>query len=189
ANAMCRRYRTQEYYAHSGWRGTWAMDGGGACMNQGIHMIDTFIYLLGQPKAVFARTATLGHDIEVEDCAAAVVTFENGCIGVIECTTCAYPDFGYSISIHAENGSVEVEGLPATVKRWEPKDEGKRRPLEELVEPGDEEFRLHRHVYDDFIEAILQDRPPAVDGREGMRSLRVIHAIYESARSDQVVSL
>jgi predicted dehydrogenase len=189
ANAMCRRYRTEEYYARSGWRGTWAMDGGGACMNQGIHMIDTFIYLLGEPRSVYARTGTLGHAIEVEDGAAAVVAFASGCIGVIECTTCAYPDFGDSIVIHGERGSVEVEGLPATVKRWEPMDESQRRSLDEFVEPGHEEYRLHRHVYDDFVDAILNDRPPSVDGREGLRSLRLIHAVYESGRTGKPLEL
>ncbi|HID06621.1 MAG TPA: Gfo/Idh/MocA family oxidoreductase, partial [Armatimonadetes bacterium] len=74
ANAFCRRYRTEVYYADSDWRGTWAMDGGGACMNQGIHVIDTYIYLLGNVKRIHARMGTLGHKaLEVEDVAVADV--------------------------------------------------------------------------------------------------------------------
>ena len=49
-------YRSQEYYASGGWRGTWAMDGGGCLMNQGIHGVDMFRYLMGPVKSITALT-------------------------------------------------------------------------------------------------------------------------------------
>ena len=80
--------RNKGYYDQAPWRGTWAMDGGGALMNQGIHGIDVFRYLLGPVKTIngLARTLTReknGQKLEVEDAAAAVLEFENGALGII----------------------------------------------------------------------------------------------------------
>src|SRR5207245_3738354 len=63
-------WRTQEYYDSGGWRGTWALDGGGALMNQAIHNVDLLQWLMGDVANVYAHTATLAHvRIEVEDTA------------------------------------------------------------------------------------------------------------------------
>lgn len=67
-------WRGQSYYDSATWRGTWAMDGGGAAMNQTVHTIDLMVTILGTPVEVFAYTACLAHErIEVEDTATAVV--------------------------------------------------------------------------------------------------------------------
>ena len=62
-----RYLRTQEYYDKGAWRGTWAMDGGGALMNQGIHGIDLVQYLVGGVASVYAQCRTLARNIEVRD--------------------------------------------------------------------------------------------------------------------------
>ena len=80
-------YRSPEYFSSSDWRGTWAMDGGGALMNQGIHGIDILQYLVGPVKSVSGICKTLARDIEVEDTASLVVEYENGAVGVIQGTT------------------------------------------------------------------------------------------------------
>ncbi len=61
-DARVKWYRTPEYYRDSRWRGTWELDGGGALMNQGVHTVDLLLWLLGDIKAIEARTATLLHD-------------------------------------------------------------------------------------------------------------------------------
>ena len=61
ASAQMRWYRNPAYYAGSSWRGTWAMDGGGALMNQAIHMIDLLIYINGAPDEVFAFASNIGY--------------------------------------------------------------------------------------------------------------------------------
>ncbi|MFN1222408.1 Gfo/Idh/MocA family oxidoreductase, partial [Enterococcus faecium] len=60
-------YRSPEYYRSADWRGTWAVDGGGALMNQGVHGIDLLLSLMGDVESVFAYAAPLVRDIEVED--------------------------------------------------------------------------------------------------------------------------
>jgi len=189
ANAFCRRYRTEAYYAESDWRGTWALDGGGACMNQGIHIIDTYIYLVGNVKRIHARMGTLGHKaLEVEDVAVADVELENGALGIIECTTCAYPDFGDSIHIYGERGTVITDGTPPRITFFEVIDSEFKPNLAELEERK-EPFTLHRNVIADFVEAIRENREPTVSGREGRKAVEVILALYKSAREGREVEL
>jgi UDP-N-acetyl-2-amino-2-deoxyglucuronate dehydrogenase len=188
-NAACRRYRNQQYYSASSWRGTWAMDGGGALMNQGIHIIDSFLFLLGDPATVYGRMGTLGHTgIEVEDTAVAVVKFHSGALGTIEGTTCAYPDFGDRIEIHAERGTIVLEGLPPRLTVWEPTDPTKRIDLGQFEEDT-REYYGHKHIIEDMVDAVANDRPPSVDGREGKRVLELICAVYDSARQGREIEL
>ena len=93
-------WRGQSYYDSGDWRGTWAMDGGGATMNQTVHTIDLMVSILGVPVEVFAYTACLAHErIEVEDTAVAVVKFDSGALGIIHATTAAYPGLDASLRI------------------------------------------------------------------------------------------
>ena len=91
ASASLKYYRDQEYYDSDPWRGTWALDGGGALMNQGIHGIDMLQWLAGDIESVFARCATLSRNIEGEDTAVAAIKFKNGALGIIEGATSVYP--------------------------------------------------------------------------------------------------
>ncbi len=104
---MC-YYRPTSYYQGS-WRGTKAMDGGGALMNQGIHGIDILQYLLGPVKNVQSIVRTLMHDIEVEDAAVATVEFESGAIGVITASTATNPGYDREINVYGTRGGFEFK--------------------------------------------------------------------------------
>lgn len=164
-HGQVRWYRPPEYYAASRWRGTWALDGGGALMNQGIHTVDLLLWLLGPVVRVTGRTATRLHAIEVEDTAAALLEFANGAIGTIEATTAAFPGFPRRLEITGMKGSLVHEDppRPAVVADATP----------------------HRRVLEDFIDAVRSGRQPACDGLEGRRSVAVVEAIYRSSQSGQ----
>ena len=156
-------YRPPEYYAASRWRGTREWDGGGALMNQGIHTVDVLLWLFGDVTRVTGRTSTRLHAIDVEDTAAALLEFANGATGTIEATTAAYPGFPRRLEVTGTKASVVHEDppRPAAVADATP----------------------HRRVFEDFIDAIRANRPPACDGREGRRSVALVEAIYRSAQS------
>src|SRR6476469_7958563 len=102
-------WRGQSYYDSGEWRGTWALDGGGAVMNQTVHTINLMVTILGTPVEVFAYTACLAHErIEVEDTATAVVKFESGALGIIHATTAAYPGLDASLRIFGSKGSAVI---------------------------------------------------------------------------------
>src|SRR5437867_9191583 len=67
ADARVKWYRPPSYYQQSRWRGTQALDGGGALMNQGIHTVDLLLWLFGPVRRVTAKAGALLHPIEVED--------------------------------------------------------------------------------------------------------------------------
>ena len=167
------------------------MDGGGACMNQGIHVIDSYLHLMGPVASVYAHIGTLGHPgAEVEDTAAALLQFRDGGLGVIEATTCAYPDFGDRIDLHGERGSVTLSGLPLQITAWEVLDQKDAIGPDEIQqETVTETYVLHKQVIQDMADAIREDRLPQVNGREGVKSLEVIQAIYRSAREGGRITL
>ena len=109
-DAYVKWFRSQEYYDSSRWKGTWALDGGGALMNQSIHAIDLLSWFMGPVESVMAMSKTLTHsNIEVEDTAVAILNFANGAMGVIEGTTSSYPGFFKKIEISGNSGSVVME--------------------------------------------------------------------------------
>lgn len=81
-------YRGKSYYDQDAWRGHWDTEGGGVLINQAIHGLDMFVWLMGQPEEVIGRWANLTHPyIEVEDNAAVLIRFRGGALGVITATT------------------------------------------------------------------------------------------------------
>ncbi len=108
ASALGPWWRDQSYYDSSNWKGTWALDGGGATMNQGIHSVDQLQWIVGSPVTqVCAHIATLAHErIEVEETAAASITFANGALGTIACTTSMWPGHFRTITVAGDAGTI-----------------------------------------------------------------------------------
>ena len=191
-NATVRWYRPQEYY-EDGWHGTWAMDGG-ALMNQSIHHIDALQWLLGRPESVFAYSATLAHRMEAEDIGVASIRFHGGTLGVVEGSTVTYPEnLEGSVAVFGERGSLKVGGTALNRKvLWKVAGElehEKELLTREQVDPPSVYGTSHRAVIADMIEAILVNRAPKTDGREAKKSLALVLAMYESARTGQPVNL
>ena len=88
ARAMLTWRRTKSYYEAADWRGKWATEGGGLLINQAVHTLDYFSYLLGNVKSVKASMSnfTLEDTIEVEDTLAAVLELESGIRGIFFAT-------------------------------------------------------------------------------------------------------
>ena len=183
-------YRSHEYYASAGWRGTWSMDGGGVLMNQGIHFIDLLQHLMGPVKSVSAICRTLDRDIEVEDTCVSTVEYENGAVGIIEGTTCAAPGFPTRIEIIGTKGSIIMEDL--NIVKWFVDGE-------ELDLTGSEfdSIRntivanpdLHTVQFRDLLRAIETGTKPAIDVYEGKRPVDVILSIYDASASGQRIYL
>jgi UDP-N-acetyl-2-amino-2-deoxyglucuronate dehydrogenase len=192
ANCTVRWARPQEYYDQAPWRGTWAMDGG-AFMNQASHYVDLIQWLAGPVESVAAMTATQERKIEAEDSGAAVLRFQNGAIGVLDVTMLTYPkNLEGSLTILGDSGSVKIGGTAVNrVETW-------------LFEDYDDDDKLieaaattpptvygfgHQGYYRNVLRVLRGEAVPDTDGREGRKSLEIILAIYESARTGKAVSL
>lgn len=182
-NAFCKRYRTEEYFKSSSWRGTWSLDGGGAFMNQGIHIIDSFQWIMGEVASLFAYCETAGHPyIEVEDAGVVSLKFKSGALGILEATTCCYPDLSDRLEFHGEKGSIIADGYPMQVRLRQSFGSVGKGVEEGLKEQQPMYKGMHHPIIKDMIEAIETDREPKVNGWEGLKSIRVIRGIYESSR-------
>ena len=194
-DAQVKWYRPPEYYASSRWRGTFALDGGGALINQGVHTVDLLLWLLGDVVRVQARTATLLHEIEAEDSAAAILEFGSGALGILHVTTAAYPGYPRRVEITGTEGTVilEHDRIVAANLRDSESAAIESAPLDENLSASTatvSDFRGHQSVLEDFLQAIQQNRAPACDGTEGRRSLALIEAIYRAAESrDKTVTV
>ena len=199
-DAYVKWYRTQEYYDSGQWRGTWELDGGGALMNQAIHSVDLLIWLMGSVVEVSATTATLAHErIEVEDVATASLRFENGALGVIEATTAAWPGSFKKIEIHGSHGSATIEEESITQWQFAKKTSSDQKLLDEMAnknetgggaaDPSAIGHAGHTAQFKDVIKAIKREETPLICGHEGRRSVEVILAIYQSAKTGKRVSL
>jgi len=182
-----RWYRPPEYYGASRWRGTWALDGGGALMNQAIHTVDVLQWLFGPVAQVGARTATRLHPIKVEDTAAAVLEFESGALGIIEATTSSYPGYARRVDVSGSEGTLILEGdrLVATDLRGteHAKTVPPEPPPENAASATVSDSVPHQRIFEDFIQAIRTNAVPVCDAREARPSVAIIEAIYRSARS------
>ena len=177
--------RPASYYAGSRWRGSWALDGGGALMNQGIHTVDLLLYLLGPAVRVSGVIATRVHHIEAEDTAAATIEFESGAIATIAATTAAAGGQPRRVEIIGSRGSLVLVGdelIDPAAARPNHTPENARSPVVSDVS-------AHQRIIEDFVDAVGRGRPPVCDGREGRRSVAVVEAVYRSAREKRVVDL
>ncbi|MDQ7821551.1 MAG: Gfo/Idh/MocA family oxidoreductase [Candidatus Eremiobacteraeota bacterium] len=186
----CRR---QDYYDMDPWRGTWSLDGG-VFSQQASHHLDAIEWIGGPVRSVFARAINAFARIEAEDTGTVSLTFKNGALGMIEATTAARPaDMEGSLSVLGSRGTAEVGGFALNeMKTWRFEDQ----------EPGDDEVLTacrtnpptvygfgHTRYLREVIDAIVHGKKALVEGPEGRKSLRLIHAVYRSIETGREVLL
>jgi predicted dehydrogenase len=192
ADARVKWYRPPDYYSNSRWRGTRALDGGGALINQAVHTVDLLLWLFGDVVSVQATRKALLHPIETEDTLVALLEFANGALGVLQAATSVYPGYPRRLELTGSEGTLIIEQdrlLAADL----------RNPVEDLLRGGkaDEnlsesspvvsDVRGHQAVLEDFLQAIQTNATPRCDGREGRRSLALVEDIYAACRTGERV--
>ncbi|GAB4308917.1 MAG: Gfo/Idh/MocA family oxidoreductase [Promethearchaeota archaeon] len=192
ADVHVKWFRDQEYYGSSSWRGTWQLEGGGCLMNQASHPIDLVVWMLGDVKEAYAHVNTVGHDIEVEDLAAAVLKFASGVTCTIVGSTAIVPGFPSEVAVHGTEGTVRLVGDDLFV--YGPGDPPDKEPLvgashANFADPTTFALEEHQALVRDFVAAVREGRDPLVSGEEGRKAVEVIRAIYKSATEGRVVTL
>jgi predicted dehydrogenase len=197
ASGHVRWYRPPEYYGASRWRGTFALDGGGALINQAIHTVDLMLHVFGPIASVDARAGTQLHQIEVEDTVVATLQFKNGALGVFQASTAVFPGYARRVELTGSNGTVTLEhdsltgiDLKTPDARFPPPvAESASGPAVNAASPVVGDATPHRRILEDFVNAIRTSGRPVCDGAEGRRSVAVVEAIYASARAKGPVTI
>lgn len=190
-------YREQNYYDCGGWRGTWDMDGGGSLMNQSIHTVDLMQWLMGPVTSVTSTMDICNHAIQTEDMTASLIRFKSGATATFVSTTCAYPGISTDIDLYGTRGTVEADA--DCLKTWkmmdaEDEDAEEARMLEmygggnlKALEQDPTRLFGHDHVVEDMICAVRDGRDPEVLPQDALRSVEIVNAIYQSARTGKTV--
>ena len=184
--------RPDEYYNSARWRGTWEYDGG-AFMNQASHYVDLIDWIIGPVESLQAYTATLARDIEVEDTGVISLRWRNGALGSMNVTMLTYPrNMEGSITILGESGTVRIGGVAVNeVQQWE---FAAPHPDDQLVREASYQTTSvygfgHPLYYDNVIKVLRGEAEPETDGREGLKSLELLIAMYLSSRDAKRVAL
>ena len=184
--------RPQEYYDSAKWRGTWEFDGG-AFMNQASHYIDLLDWLIGPVESVMAYTGTLARNIEVEDSGVAALRWRSGAMGTLNVSMLTYPkNLEGSITILGEKGTVRVGGVAVNeIQHWE---FAEQRPEDEEIKHASYATTSvygfgHPLYYDNVIQTLRGEAEAETDGREGLKSLELLIALYLSARDGKRIAL
>lgn len=198
ASAYVKWHRSAAYYSDS-WHGTFALDGGGALINQAIHAVDLLQWFAGLPSEVFSwNTRRVHTGIEVEDTSVATLRYPDGALGTIEATTAAFPGWARRIELCGENGSIVLED--DSILRWDfrtaqPEDAAiiAAKPDNSMRSgagsPGAMSHLGHLRQIENFVAAIRTGAPLAVDGPEARKSVALILALYASAKNGTPVKL
>jgi len=196
SSLVVRWTRPQEYFDQTDWRGTKEQDGG-TLLNQGIHYVDIMQWLMGDAHTVFGKTERCCHQIEIEDMAFGFIRYQSGALGTLEFTINTYPrNMECSITILGERGSVKLSGSAMNeIEIWEVKDTPKP-VVPEGFPPYVYEGGLyqgscpnHLFVYLDILKVFQGQDSSYVDGKEALRSLRIVNGLYESSRTGDPVVL
>lgn len=195
ASVYVKWHRPASYY--TGWKGTLALDGGGAVINQGIHGVDLLQWFAGMPVEVFGwKTRRVHTGIEAEDTAVAALRFANGALGTIEASTALYPGWSRRIELCGEKGSIVLED--DRVARWEFRE---ARPEDDAIRAGGAQNALgsgasnpaaistegHRRQLQDLVDALREGRRPQLEGAEGRKAVALVRALYTSAERGMAV--
>ena len=189
-DAYVKWYRSAEYYSRP-IKGSWAVEGGGALINQAIHQIDVLRWLAGPVKDVYAMWQ-LGalHKIESEDVVNALLRYTNGATGIIQASTAMWPGYSERVEIHGTKGTAILTGDKLT--HWDVQGDeesnladpapvasevasGASDPMAISLEPFERQFL-------DFADAIRNKRKPLVAGEEGCEALEIVERIYRACR-------
>jgi UDP-N-acetyl-2-amino-2-deoxyglucuronate dehydrogenase len=201
-------WRDEAYYRLDPWRGKWSSEGGGVMLTQTTHQLDLFQWFMGPIDELFGYWANLNHPyIEVEDTAVAVVRFHSGALGTILVSNSQKPGFygkihihghtGASVGVQTDGGSPFVSGVTQAIdppindiwtvpgeehllSQWQAEDHARCQALDVMT-------HYHKLQIQEFLQAILEDRQPAITGSEGRKHVEIFTAIYRSQRDRRPV--
>ncbi len=203
-------WRDKAYYESDPWRGTWDGEGGGVLVNQAPHQLDLLLWYMGEPEQLCGYWDNLNHPyIEVEDTAVAIVRFRNGGLGNVVVSNsqnpalygrvCIYGSNGAAAGVRTDGGAMFIAGMsnieePPLNDTWTVPGESDllgqwRREDSELFGRIDAMKHYHRLQVADFLNAILEDRPPHVTAEDGRRTVALFTAIYRSQREGGTIVL
>jgi predicted dehydrogenase len=199
----CAAGRLSRYtQAHAGWMLEKARSGGGPMCNLGVHWIDLYRWLLAdEVMEVIGKNVHVNLQYDVEDNSFALLTFTRGTVLALDISYNVPESYPFGRDLY-----LALRGLTGVLS-WSPSFEGSKERLFVCSDRGEYsqasrqhwEFDLpqqpgyagvagHRFL-SELVQSIRSGKPPAITGRDGLKALEVVEAIYQSAASGQSIKL
>lgn len=181
--------RKPEYYTDSPWRGRWATEGGGVLINQAIHTFDLLQWLTCPIHTVEAGIAArrLKDVIEVDDTVDIYMTGKNGERILFYASNCYVTNAPVELEIICEKGSVKLVGNLVTTTL-----DGQSTSHDYssgTILGKDYWGSGHGFLISDFYRCIREDKKFPVGAEEAIESVRLLEAVYRSARNGETITL
>lgn len=163
-----------------GYAGQYRLNGGGWMMAQGTHLFDLFRFYAGDPVWCLANVERWRPDVDIEDAATGLFGLQSGVKAFFEVSGNRRDrSFAFMAELEGAKGRLHIsDGVDRLhFYHWtggHPPDEW--RPVETV------EADPIADVLQDILNAVMDDREPASNGREGRAALEMIMAVFESQR-------
>lgn len=187
ADAYVKWFRSAEYYSRPA-KGTWAVEGGGALINQAVHQVDLLLHFAGAVERIYADWQIGGlHAIESEDSLTGVLRYASGALGCLQASTSVWPGFPERTELHGTKGTAIIQGDKLAL--WDVKDDqGDPPPLAESTTSGSSDPMAigtlsFERLFLNFAHACRTGQRPQSSGEDGLAALEVVSAAYESCRT------
>ncbi|HEX6386590.1 MAG TPA: Gfo/Idh/MocA family oxidoreductase, partial [Anaerolineae bacterium] len=182
-------FRDLPYYQVP-WRGKWATDVGGPTATLGIHLMDLFLWLIGDWQEVQAIMGTLERPIEVEDVSMALVRFANGALGSISNSVLSPRQESY-LRLDFQRATIEVNALYRyTNANWRcslPDGAPDAGVLAHWQAIDTDVSGSHRVQLAELLDSMDRQERPFVSGLEARRVLEFITSLYKAALTGQPI--
>jgi predicted dehydrogenase len=169
--------------------GLFQNSGGGTLLDNGCHMMDLARYFCGEVGSLYARTASLRPDIEVEDVGVVSLEFKNGAIGSVEASWNA-TGWEEGFWVYGTDGALECTNRlgKRVLKHIHRSSGGGWDEVDVTVHDFHSEGG-HSLAIQNFIRSVREGMPVVCTGQDGLESVRLILAAYESARENKPLEI
>ncbi len=187
--------RSDEYYSHSDWKGTWDKEGGGVIIDQAIHTMDLMAWFVDSDiDYIDANISNRAHEIiQVEDSAEGVIKYKNGIVTAFHAINYYSYDAPVEIELHCEKGIAKMVGDRAHIKFKDGRELIADNNPEDTFDYGNGVKGYwgmsHSRQIKNYYEALSLGVKPDITGYEAIKTQKIICSIYESGKKKVRIKL
>jgi len=155
------------------WRSDPALAGGGVLNDVGSHRLDLLAWWLGLLEKLVATASTRVQEYEAEDSTGVLMTLEDGvpCTASFQWNSKTWTDEIHVVGTEGKITLHPCDGEEVTITL------GRDTEQQRVPKSGN----AHAPLIEDFSTAILENRPPRFNGRDGIKASQIMDAIFQSS--------
>ena len=159
--------------------------GGGTLLDNGFHIIDLTLLFLGKIKECMGCVNPISLKTQdLEDNAFAILRSSNGKVAFLHSSWKEWNSYMY-MEVYGNDGHISIDNRGSISKTVFVKRDGNSKTFDY----SNERIQSYELELKDYIQSIMNNQQPHASGLEGMEVLKIIHRIYESSKTGQIIVL